>query len=51
MNHVLKDALKHAASIYATYGKPMLKLACPLIPAITTFVENTALNASIENDI
>ena len=50
MNHVLKDAPKHKASNYATYGKPMLKLASPLMPAITTFIKTEALNASAAND-
>jgi hypothetical protein len=50
MNHVLKDAPKHKASNYATYGKPMLKLAGPLMPAITTFINKQALAASVAND-
>ena len=50
MNHVLKDAPKQTALNYATYGKPMLKLASPLMPAITNFIKKAALNASVAND-
>ncbi|NKB22575.1 MAG: alpha/beta fold hydrolase [Alphaproteobacteria bacterium] len=50
MNHVLKDAPKHKASNYATYGKPLLKLAIPLMPAITDFLDKQAPAASAAND-
>lgn len=50
MNQVLKDAPKHKASNYATYGKPLLKLAVPLMPAIIEFLDEQARSASVAND-
>jgi pimeloyl-ACP methyl ester carboxylesterase len=50
MNQVLKDAPKHRASNYATYGKPLLKLAVPLMPAIIQFLDEQARSASVAND-
>ena len=50
MNQVLKDAPKHRASNYATYGKPLLKLAVPLMPTIIEFLDEQARSASVAND-
>jgi pimeloyl-ACP methyl ester carboxylesterase len=50
MNQVLKDAPKHRASNYATYGKPLLKLAAPLMPAIIEFLDEQGRSANIAND-
>ena len=50
MNQVLKNAPKHRASNYATYGKPLLKLAAPLMPAIIEFLDEQGRSASIAND-
>jgi uncharacterized protein len=50
MNQVLKDAPKHRAENYATYGKPLLKLAVSLMPAIIEFLDEQARSASVAND-
>ena len=50
MNHVLKMSTTNKRENYATYSKPMLKLAEKLIPTIVSFLKNCASSVSSAND-